>query len=148
MILKQCKLRRDWCAMPALIQWRSASWLMRAGSSAARQDMARTWARLSSGRSCRWRHDRSSGLAAARGACDTARTFGGAVVLRLFLYTACRLLCLASAARPDGHRWWRQEPAVALYRHVSQPAGRAATLRRAGGETAAGQVYSHRLPFL
>src|SRR5258708_30861980 len=55
---------------------------------------------------------------------------------------------LASAARPDGHRRWRQEPAVALYSYVSQPAGRAATLRRAGGETVAGQVYSHHLPFL
>src|SRR5437879_9469579 len=148
MIRKQCKLRRDWCAMLALIRWRSASWLMRAGSSAARQDMARTWARLNSSRSFRWRHDSSHELVTARGACDGARTFGRAMVLRVFLYTACRLLCLASAARPDGHRRWRQEPAVALYRHVSQPADRAATLRRAGGETAAGQVYFHRLPFL
>src|SRR5436190_10578237 len=148
MIRKQCKLRRDWCAMLALIRWRSASWPMRGASSAVRQDMARTWARLNSSRNFRWRHDSSHELVTARAACDSARTFGGAMVLRVFLYTACRLLCVASATRPDGHRWWRQEPAVALYRYVSQPAGRAAALRRAGGKTAAGQVYSHRLPFL
>jgi hypothetical protein len=41
MIRKPCKLRRDWCAMPALIRWRSASWPRRGASSAARQDMAR-----------------------------------------------------------------------------------------------------------
>src|SRR5258708_26466066 len=148
MIRKQCKLQRDWCAMPALIRWRSASWLMRAGSSAARQDMARTWAPLSSGRSCRWRHDSSRELVTARGACDGARTFGSAVVLRLFLYTACRLLCVASAARSNGHRRWCQKPAVALYSYVSQPARRTAALRRAGGEVAPVHVSSHRLPLL
>ena len=41
MIRKQSRSRRDWCAMPALIRWRSANWRMRAASSAARQDMAR-----------------------------------------------------------------------------------------------------------
>src|SRR6202040_2804834 len=143
-----CKLRQDWCAMPASIRWRSASWLMRGASSAAPQDMARTWARLNSSRSCRWRHDSSLGLVTARGSCDGARTFDRAMVLRVLLYTACRVLRVASAAGPDGYRRRRQEPAVALHRHVSQPAGRAATLWRAGGETAAGQGFSHLLPFV
>src|SRR2546430_10393972 len=105
-IRKQCKLRQDWCATPASIRWRSASWLIRDASSAVRQDMARTWPRLNSSRNFRWRHDSSYGLVTARGACDSTRTFGRAMVLRVFLYTACRLLCVASAARPDGHRWW------------------------------------------
>ena len=89
-----------------------------------------------------------SGLVTARGACHPTGTSGNAVVLRLFLHTACRLLCVAAAARSDGHRGWRQKPAVALHGHVSQPARRTTNLRRVGGEIAAGQVYSHRLPFL
>src|SRR5207248_2075607 len=41
-IRKPCRLRRDWCAMPASIPWRSASSRMRGASSAAHRGMART----------------------------------------------------------------------------------------------------------
>ena len=69
----------------------------------------------------------------------TARKGVGAVVVRLFLHPACRLLCAASAARSDGHRWRRQKPALAVHGHVCQPARCTAGLRRAGGEAAAGR---------
>src|SRR5207248_1615233 len=81
-------------------------------------------------------------------ACDAAGAVGRTVVVCLFLHAACRLLRVASPARPDGHRRRRQKPALVVHRHLPQFAGRPAALWRAGGEVAAGQVHSRGLSFL
>ena len=53
---------------------------------------------------------------------NAAGARGSAVVVRVFLHAARRLLRAAAAARPDGHRRRRQDPAVAVHRHLRSAA--------------------------
>ena len=79
---------------------------------------------------------------------NAAGARGSAVVVRVFLHAARRLLRAAAAARPDGHRRRRQDPAVDVHRDLRDAARGATALRRAGGETAARALHPHRLSLL
>ncbi len=70
------------------------------------------------------------------------------MVVCLFLRVARRILRVAAAARPNGHRRRRKKSAVVVHRDVSHAHRRTATLRRTGGEAATRALRPHRLSLL